>query len=40
MQWIHHISEDFLGLAIPGPGIPDLAVDVAVHCKGVGLDDL
>ena len=24
----------------PGSEQPDLAVDVPVHCKGIGLDDL
>ena len=28
------------GEAGSGPGQPDLAVDVPVHCRGVGLDDL
>jgi len=31
---------DFQSEAGPGSEQPDVAVDVPVHCRGVGLDDL
>ena len=31
---------DFQDEAGPGSGLPDLAVNVPVHCRRVGLDDL
>jgi len=31
---------DVQGQAGPGSEQPDLAVDVSVHCRGVGLNDL
>ena len=34
------IPGDFQGEAGSGPGQPDLAVNVSVHCRGVGLNDL
>ena len=30
----------FQGEAGSGPGEPDLAVNVGIHCRGVGLDDI
>ena len=34
------IPGDFQGQVRPGSEQPDLAVDVPVHCRGVGLDGL
>ena len=34
------MPEDYQGKAGPGPGQYDLAVDVPVHFRGVGLDGL
>ena len=34
------VPGDFQGESGSGPGQPDLAVDVPVHCRGVGLDAL
>ena len=34
------LFRDFQGEAGSGPGQPDLAVHVPVHCRGAGLDDL
>ena len=33
------IISDIKGKTGPGSGQPDPAVDVPVHCRGVGLDD-
>ena len=34
------IPGDFQGEAGSGPEQPDLAMDVPIHCRGVGLDGL
>ena len=34
------VPRDFQGQAGSGPQLTDLAVDVPVHCRGVGLDGL
>ncbi len=34
------IAGDIQSQAEPGSEQPDLAVDIPVHCMGVGLDDL
>jgi len=34
------VPEDFHGKAGPGSEQPDVAEDVTVHCRGVGLDNL
>jgi len=34
------VPGDFQGKVGSGPGQPDLAVHVPVHCRGAGVDDL